>query len=135
MYKCQFFKIQELVSSAVYDDRGQKAWSLLDERALKTLDKLREVFGSVTVNDWLWGGSNEFRGFREPSCKVGAKYSQHRFGRAFDCKFRSVSADEVREYILQNPNEFPYIASIEMNVSWLHFDVRNYGPGILKFNP
>ena len=135
MYKCQFFTIKELVSSRVYDDRGEKAWALLDERALKTLDKLREVFGPVTVNDWSWGGSNEFRGLREPDCKIGAKYSQHRFGRAFDCHFRGVSANEAREYILQNPNEFPYIASIEMKVSWLHFDVRNYGPGILKFNP
>jgi len=135
MYKCQFFDIKELVSSRVFDDRGQKAWALLDERALKTLDKLREVFGPVTINDWSWGGSNEFRGYREPDCRIGAKYSQHRFGRAFDCIFRDISADEVREYILQNPGEFPYITSIEMNVSWLHFDVRNYGPGILKFNP
>ncbi len=135
MYICRHFNIKELVSQAVYADRGEKAWQLLDERALKTIDKLRDVFGSVTINDWQWGGENEYRGLRESSCTIGAKYSQHRFGRAFDCHFRNVSADSVREYILQHPLEFPFICSLEMNVTWLHFDVRNYGPEVLKFNP
>ena len=135
MYICRHFNIKELVSQAVYAERGEIAWQLLDERALKTIDKLRDVFGSVTINDWQWGGVNEYRGLRESSCTIGAKYSQHRFGRAFDCHFRNVSADSVREYILQHPEEFPFICSLEMNVTWLHFDVRNYGPEVLKFNP
>lgn len=135
MYQCEHFNIKELVSQNVYADRGQKAWQLLDERALKTIDKLRKVFGPTTINDWQWGGANEYRGFREPECKIGAQYSQHRFGRAFDCHFRDVPARQAREYILQHLKEFPYITSLEMNVRWLHFDVRNYGPSILKFNP
>ncbi len=136
MFKCtQPIGIKELVSRKVFLDRGEKAWSLLDERALKTLDRLREKFGPITINDWSWGGSNEYRGLREPECKIGADYSQHRFGRAFDCKFRDISADTVREYILSNPKEFPFITSLEMNVTWLHFDVRNHSLGILKFNP
>jgi hypothetical protein len=134
-FTCDHFGIKELVSRAVYADRGEKAWSLLDERALKTLDQLREKFGPVTVNDWSWGGANEYRGYREPSCGIGAQYSQHRFGRGFDCSFRNVSADQVRDYILSNPEEFLFITSIEMNVSWLHFDVRNNTDAILKFYP
>ncbi|MEH6347773.1 MAG: hypothetical protein V7785_21945 [Bermanella sp.] len=136
MFKCkQPIGIKELVSRRVFEDRGEKAWALLDERALKTLDQLREKFGPITINDWSWGGSNEYRGFREPDCKIGAGYSQHRFGRAFDCQFNGVSAFEVRKQILSNPQDFPFITSLEMNVSWLHFDVRNYAHGILKFNP
>lgn len=136
MYKCDHFDIEELVSKAVYVERGNKAWALLDNRALKTLDQLRKRFGPVTVNDWKWGGKNEYRGLREPNCKIGAAYSQHRFGRAFDCHFRDVSAHKVREYILQHPEEFPYITALEMGVSWLHFDVRNHGDeSILKFYP
>ncbi len=129
MYKCKHFGIKELVSKKVYEDRGTKAWGLLDERALKTLDALRDRFGSTTVNDWSWGGANQYRGFREPGCSVGRQYSQHRFGRGFDCSFRDIKAEAVQQYILDNPDHFPLISSIEVGVSWLHFDVRNYGPG------
>ncbi len=135
MYKCLYFDIKELVSSRVYDARGEKAWALLDPRALQTLDALREKFGPCTVNDWAFSGANEFRGFRESQCEVGVKYSQHRYGRAFDCHFKNATAEEVRAYILANHNEFSFISSLEMNVSWLHFDVRNHSPGILKFYP
>lgn len=135
MYKCKYFGIKELVSKKVFEDRGDKAWALLDERALKTIDALRDRFGSTTVNDWPWGGANQYRGFREGDCSVGAQYSQHKFGRAFDCIFRDISAEAVRRYILENPEEFPFISSIEMGVSWLHFDVRNHGPAILTFTP
>jgi len=135
MYKCKHFGIKELVSKKVYEDRGTKAWGLLDERALKTLDALRDRFGSTTVNDWSWGGANQYRGFREDGCGVGAEYSQHKYGRAKDCTFRDVSAEVVRQYILDNPDEFPYISSIEMGVSWLHFGVGNHGPGIITFYP
>ena len=135
MIKCSFFGIEELVSREVFSDRGEKAWALLDERALETLDALRKEFGPITVNDWKWGGSYEYSGFREPDCGIGAAYSQHRFGRAFDCKFKNVSVDRVRARILSTPEKFPHISALEMNVSWLHFDVRNYGPEVLKFNP
>lgn len=135
MYKCKHFTIKELVSKDLYLDRGERAWALLDERALIMLDRLRGKFGTMIVNDWAFGGKNEYRGFREPSCLVGAQYSQHRFGRAFDCSFSHISADEVREYILSHPEEFEYIKAVEMNVNWLHFDVRNNGKQILKFNP
>jgi len=51
MYKCDHFKIQELVSPGVYKDRGDKAWELLDDRLLMTLDKLRERYGPIIVNN------------------------------------------------------------------------------------
>ncbi|MEY8247318.1 MAG: D-Ala-D-Ala carboxypeptidase family metallohydrolase [Bermanella sp.] len=135
MYECAYFDIKELVSKKVFVDRGQRAWGLLDERALITLDALRKRFGPITVNDWAWGGVNQYRGLREPGCQIGATYSQHRFGRAFDCIFKNTSAQAVREYIMADPDEFPYISALELNTSWLHFDVRNTGPALLTFNP
>jgi hypothetical protein len=38
------------------------------------------------------------------------------------------SIDLIREDILQNkyPDDFKYITCIEMDVSWLHIDCRNY---------
>jgi len=125
MYTCTHFGIKELVDKETYSIRGEKAWALLDERALRTLDKLRETFGSTIVNDWSWGGSNQWRGLRTDKSKYYSPYSQHSFGRAFDCIFKHHTAEEVRNYIKENRDEFPYITSMEDGVSWLHFDVRN----------
>lgn len=128
-YKCEHFNIKELVAPDVYNERGDRAWALLDERALKTLDKLREVFGSVTVNDWAWGGAFTQSGLRTAGDEYFKKYSAHSFGRGFDCKFKHATPLEVQEYILANPDEFPYIARIEnakVTKSWLHFEVGNH---------
>ena len=125
-YRCKHFKIQELVSKRVYKDRGEKAWELLDSRALETLDTLRELFDfSLTVNSWSWGGPRQFSGLRTYGTKYYSKYSQHSFGRAFDVVSDHMSAEDMRTIIFNNQESFPYIRAIELGTSWLHFDVRN----------
>mgnify|MGYP003931408633 CR=1 FL=1 len=127
MYKCEHFSIEELVPPKVFQDRGQKAWQLLDDRMLITLDRLREKYGSMTVNSWKWGGDREWSGLRTPDSPYYSKYSQHSFGRAADVIFKHITAEEVRQAILENPDDptFELINSFEEGVSWLHFDVRN----------
>ena len=121
----EHFIIQELVPPDVYKDRGVKAWELLDPRLLITLDALREKYGSITINNWHRGHKRMWSGLRTEDSPYGSQYSQHRFGRAADCLLPKVSVSEVREHILANPNEFPFINSVELDTSWLHFDVRN----------
>lgn len=127
MYKCKYFNIKELVSEGTYKRRGEKAWQLLDDRMLQTIDLLREKYGSVTINDWSWGGNNHWRGLRTSDSPYYSTYSQHSFGRAADLIFKDVTAEAVRVDILANPNDaaFQFINSLEENTSWLHFDVRN----------
>ncbi len=127
MYQCQHFSLHELLPRVVYQQRGEKGWALLDERLLVTLDRLRKRYGSITVNNWLWGGEREWSGLRTPDSPFYSRYSQHSFGRAADCLFGAVTVDEVREDILTRLDEpvYQYIQSVEMGVSWLHFDVRN----------
>ncbi|HBC3824791.1 TPA: hypothetical protein NJ423_003404 [Vibrio parahaemolyticus] len=43
MYKCQHFKIQELVTPQMYSTWGVRCWSLFDDRLLRTLDALRKL--------------------------------------------------------------------------------------------
>jgi hypothetical protein len=136
MYKCKYFKIYELVPKHVYEDLGESAWILLDSRALEMLDKIREFSGPLIVNNWKWGGDREWSGLRTPESPYGTSYSQHRFGRAFDCISSQKSSQELREHILNNPEDFPYIRGIELDVSWLHFDTGNRpGKGIYTFKP
>jgi hypothetical protein len=130
-------------------------WRLMDARVTWTMDSLRDHFGSMISNDYLWGGKNQFRGYRpiheilhksdfckknSMKAKVGSLTSQHCFGRANDSKFKNASAEEVREDIRKNPraNRYKYITFIEDDVSWLHFDVRHWNArqsGIFFWSP
>ncbi len=44
-HKAKKFIIQELVPEVVFNDRGDKAWQLMDIRLLANLDALREQVG------------------------------------------------------------------------------------------
>jgi hypothetical protein len=127
MIKCEHFAIHELVPTNVFYDRGERAWELLDERLLITLDKLRKRYGSMTVNNYYWGKNREWSGLRTSDSPYYSANSQHTFGRAADCLFAAKSAETVRQDILANPDDedFRLIGSLELGVSWLHFDVRN----------
>ncbi|AUR86027.1 peptidase M15 [Vibrio phage 1.081.O._10N.286.52.C2] len=137
MYKCKHFKIQEIVTPQMYAAWGDRCWSLFDERLLITLDALRERFGSCTINDWMWGGNFKYSGMRDEHFYSSVQAylnsrSQHKYGRAADCKFSAIVAAEVRAYILENPSEFPHVKFIETGplangktMTWVHIDVRN----------
>lgn len=126
------FSIQELVDRDTYAKYGQSSIWFLDPVALKVLDAIRNRFGSTVVNDWSWGGNNQYRGFRPPDCKIGASFSQHRFGRGFDSNSKNATPDEVRADILANQEYWldKGLTTIEdgaFSAGWLHFDTRITG--------
>jgi hypothetical protein len=90
----------------------------------------------MTVNNWKWGGDRSWSGLRTVDSPWFSTYSQHSFGRAADCIFKETTAEDVRQDILASPDDttFQFINSIELDVSWLHFDVRNCNR-ILAFKP
>jgi len=130
MYIPKYLQLYELIPYSLYQDEPHhKLWGLFDDRVLITADALREKYGPITVNNWYTGGHNQYCGYRPLNCGVGAKWSQHKFGRALDCHFRpDVDIDGMRKYIIasksKNDPVSRYITCLEMNVSWLHFDVR-----------
>ena len=127
MYIPKYFEIHELVPPQVFHERGELAWELMDDRLLEQLDMLRTRYGSMTINNWYWGGPREWSGLRTPDSPFYGKYSQHTFGRAADCLFHKFTAEEVRKDLLADPQDisFNFITSVELGTSWLHIDVRN----------
>lgn len=124
--------IQELVTPEIFASRGQRAWELIDARAAQMLQALRDRFGPCTVNNWHNGGSYKESGLRDPSTKIGATYSQHKYGRAFDCKFRSATPHEVFDEVRRNHGKFQFITTLEdvtYSPTWLHFDTRLHDKG------
>lgn len=77
----------------------------MDERLLITLDRLRERYGSMTVNNWYWGKDREWSGLRTRGSPYFSDFSQHTFGRAADCLFRNHTAEQVGQDILANPDD------------------------------
>ena len=130
----KYFKIQELVSEAVYKKYGDKSWEFIDTRLIKVLDLLREHFNRpITVNNWLWGGNLQQRGLRANKDELVANkkdyyISQHCLGKAVDFNIKGLSAQEVYEEILKNRDKFYLISRIE-NIkdtpTWVHIDVAN----------
>lgn len=123
------FELYEVLDKETYNSTmryGDARWQWFDDRALITLGALREWAGTTFINNWYWGGQNQWGGFRPLDCPIGALYSQHKFCRAFDPKFVYKTADEVRHHIKSNKDKFPYVTCLEEGVPWVHFDTRNY---------
>ncbi|MCG7915920.1 MAG: hypothetical protein JAY71_18800 [Candidatus Thiodiazotropha weberae] len=125
MYIPKHFRPEELVPPAVFSERGDLCLTLIDERVLRTLDRLRDSFGIITINDWLWGGNFTESGLRVPDSDCYSCYSQHTFGRAMDCKMKYIDAESARQSIIKSKALFPFISFLETDIDWLHFDVRN----------
>jgi uncharacterized protein YcbK (DUF882 family) len=93
---------------------------------------VREFFGKpVTVNNWKWGGSFQYRGYRPPHCMVGAAQSYHKRGMAFDFDVKGLTADVVRGFIKEHQDDplLHLIMRMESEVSWCHIDIGNIPDG------
>ena len=143
-YIPKYFKPYELLPKKVYwklEHAGWsevRMWSLFDPRTLHAGDKIRERYGKMVANTWYWGGVHQYRGFRDQWCRIGALWSQHRYGRAEDLVPMEVTVEEIWEDI-EAGNNFLYITCIEKSsskkkVTWLHHDERNF-KGLLIVYP
>ena len=125
--KSKYFKIHELVPKEMYEAKGESAWKYVPKSHIKTLDKLKEHFnlGTMTINNYFWNGSREWSAGRTSDSKWYSKYSMHTYFQAYDIVFSHYTAEEVRNYIIDNHNEFSDIGGIELGVKWVHIDFRN----------
>lgn len=138
-YRPEYFRLYELVSRAQYKKwEHYKLWQRFDPRILAMADAIRVDFGPMVVNTWFHGGIHSRRGLRPFDSLTGATHSQHKFGRALDLVPVKASANEIRDRIISYPSDYRYITTVEMDVSWLHIDCRNWDVskyGILQIKP
>ena len=125
--KSKYFKVHELVPQHLYNKYGDGAWKFIDTKLIETIDTIKEHFpkGTMTINNYFWGGTRYWSGLRTPKSSYYSETSQHSFGRAIDAVFSDYDVEEVRKFILNNLDLFPHIKGLELGVSWLHIDVRN----------
>ena len=132
LYKCKYFDIRELVSPQVYNKYGAEfCWKFFDELLLQDLDTIREYHGSITINNWLYGGKNTQCGLRcnmDPLVKSKRTIycSGHVLARAFD--LHSSNIKKLYEDIEKLFNEGKLLAVRRMESSestkykWCHID-------------
>ena len=126
----QNFDVREFVPPGVWEDFGAASRWFLDPRMLDLAQFYRDFFGApVRVNDWHYEGNFTERGFRLPATNTGARLSQHKFGRAFDCNVEGLAPDKVRSRIMDNEDLFMEkglraLESGEIATTWVHSDIR-----------
>jgi len=146
-YRPKYFQLYELMPEDMYKQLINQGWSVpkiwqvfFDVRILLSADRLRSKYGKMSANTWYWGGQHNYRGVRQPDCKIGAKYSQHKYGRALDLVPLETPLETIWADMDQAPMayQFEFITTCERNVSWLHVDCRNHNKnqhGILLVYP
>ena len=150
MYTPKHFQPYELVPKFVYESEEDKGeiLGLFDENALRCLDLVREWAGvGLTVNNWYWGGTRQYSGFRPKDCKVGATNSAHKTGKnrkacAFDIISPKITTKQLWALIDKNADKLPCKIRIERTsggkpIAWLHIDTAaapNQNVKIYYFN-
>ena len=135
------FRLEELVDRQSFKDFGEGCWAFFPQESLYMLHGIREYFSvPVTVNNWLSGGPFQYRGYRGPSCGIGAISSYHKGGRAFDFDVKDMTAEEVRTEIKMHQDDplLLLIQRMENKVTWCHVDNGTLKAGqqrIYIFNP
>ena len=126
------FKTQELVGKQAYQLHGERAIKFLDEKLLSCLNIVREGLNkTITVNNWHIGGRFEQRGLRDNTQSIvrnktakGKLYlSAHVLGKAVDFDVKGMTAQEVRQWIVDNHELFPCKVRLEDGVNCVHLDV------------
>lgn len=125
------FELREFVDPVTYMIRGEKSIELVDNRLITLTQFFRDYFGvPTTVNNWHLGGQYNESGLRTWLTKTGAKYSQHKYGRAADLKLQGLDPEEVRQEIRRNWPKFKTVGltTIEKDTpTWNHISVQYTG--------
>jgi hypothetical protein len=128
------FQLYEFLPKEFYETyypiHGEKLWMMFDYRIKYSMDRIRKRYDCPFVmNDWKWGGNNQYRGWRPFDCKIGALISQHKWARASDSKpVGEITAGDIRKDIFADPwhEDFKFITRIEMDKTWLHIDCGDH---------
>ena len=132
MYRCRYFKIRELVPPSMLKYSEDRLWLLFDDRLLRAIDDIRDIYGSIYINSTSLGLTQ--CGFRTSS-STGAELSQHRYGRAADIHIADIehkglsrddkakAYDAVRKELMEDVR-FDCL-NFEDGITWLHIDIGN----------
>lgn len=140
------FWLDEYIPEALYmlyKGKPHLLLRMIDVRLVKSDQKLRTLFGPITINNWWHEGSRNHSGIRALDSPYYSITSDHAWGRASDKIFKDVTAEEVREFIKIDYQNF-LITVIEEekdapedeDIKWVHSAISwHTGNGLLLVHP
>lgn len=123
----RYFKVKELVCQHIYARWGETSWQFLDTDYLHALLVIRrDILKSAMICN---NSSMTQRGMRCNRCdmvraKTTPYLSAHVFGKGGDFTVIGMTAEQARQKIKANKHLLPCPIRLEMNIEWVHFDVR-----------
>ncbi len=140
------FYLWEFISPGIWRTRREKALWLLDKPTILIVQKLRTRIGKgITCCNWHDPIDGypiyKYSGYRSPSCKIGAKLSDHRIAKSVDLKILGLpnrGADILRDEIITNyksiyqPMGLTVIEHEDFAVNWCHLSTRWTGLNTLS---
>lgn len=125
------FQLEEFVPKAIYDQYMANSIWFVDMRLVEGMEWIRSYFNaSIIINNWHKGGPLQNRGYRPPNTTVGARLSQHKFGRACDFNVLGLKPDQVFDRLVADWGEVSkhtFFTTMEDKAdtpSWSHIDLR-----------
>lgn len=131
----KYFYAEEFFSKKDYKEITNNGYDprwWLDKGLIKSLDWFKERCDGATIiiNDWKWGGGYQYSGVRPFNTNIGAKRSQHKYGKAVDIKIKGYTVKEVATIIeddfkfLNKEFGITTIEDIRLTKTWNHIDTR-----------
>lgn len=133
------FYLDEFIHPTHWNKYKSASIWFLDQRILTIAQTLRTDLGKpITINNWAHGGQYKLSGLRPLNTTIGAKMSQHKFGRAIDVKVKDLTPPEIVQFIKDNESKYMGIGltTIEKTAftpTWTHLDCRLTGKTDLFF--
>lgn len=136
------FYLDEIFNKNICDTYGIEALNLIHPNYLKAIDFFRDKINAPSfINNWFEGGVFDDSGFREISCKEGAKLSSHKpiykfngkiYGMAYDMKSTGLNGAALYKIFAANAKEFynlgiRRIESPTVTTGWCHNDFKEHG--------
>jgi hypothetical protein len=137
------FHLDEFIYPELHKQYGASGIWFVDRRIIAGMQYLRDKSGrAIHINDWAHGGTRDERGLRHFNSPVGARLSQHKFGRAADSNMEGFTTKQYFDFVMSHEKELiefgwiTTIENIESTPTWLHCDCRYTGlDKILIVNP
>jgi hypothetical protein len=110
---------------------GHFAWNFWDIQFLANLEAIHKALGKTII---INNGTNTQRGLRCVRCQLiidvfnsGKVFEDpHMLAKAGDLTVTGMTAEEVRQYFIKNPDLLPFPARFEDKVDWVHLDTLNH---------
>lgn len=138
-----YFKTHEIVPWAVFKLLGENARNLVSGRLLYVMNLLRAELGKSMLCNTAGEGGREQSCLRVPGQSHYRPTSQHSGNHAHSidgnkCTAMDTVGDwdprELHAIILKQPEKYKAIRFIEVDISWLHIDVRDT-PALRVWSP